>query len=162
QPTCSTTATSTSPVSGSPYPSSCSGAADSNYTINYLNGSVTESPATLTITASSGSFTYGGTVPTITPSYAGFVNGDTSASLTAQPTCSTTATSTSPISGSPYPSSCSGAADSNYTITYVPGTVTETPSALVITASSASMTFGGAVPTITASYTYGSVTNSAT
>ena len=81
--------------------------------------------APLTITASSGSFTYGAPVPTITPSYSGFVNGDTAASLTTPPVCSTTATSSSPVSGSPYPSSCSGAVDSNYTILYVNGSVTE-------------------------------------
>jgi hypothetical protein len=149
-PSCSTTATSGSPVSGSPYTSSCTGAVDSNYTFHYVNGSVTESAAVLTITASSGSFTYGGTVPTITPSYSGFANGDTAASLTTQATCSTTATTHSPAGA--YPSSCSGAVDSNYTISYVGGTVTDSAAALVITASSATMTYGGTVPTITASY----------
>jgi hypothetical protein len=69
--------------------------------------------------------TYGGTVPTITASYSGFANGDTSASLTTQPTCSTTATSTSPVGS--YPSSCKGAVDTNYAISYVNGTVTVVP-----------------------------------
>jgi Bacterial lectin/MBG domain (YGX type)/Divergent InlB B-repeat domain/Abnormal spindle-like microcephaly-assoc'd, ASPM-SPD-2-Hydin len=89
-----------------------------------LNDTLTVSPAgALTITASNGTMTYGGTVPTITPSGSGFVNGDTIASLTTQPTCTTTATSTS-LPGT-YPSSCSGAVDANYsTIKYVPGTVT--------------------------------------
>jgi hypothetical protein len=89
-----------------------------------LSDTLTVSPAgALTITASSGTMTYGGTVPTISPSGSGFVNGDTIASLTTQPTCSTTATSTS-LPGT-YPSSCSGAVDANYsTIKYVPGTVT--------------------------------------
>ncbi|MGA3328041.1 MAG: choice-of-anchor D domain-containing protein [Terriglobia bacterium] len=82
----------------------------------------TGNPAPLTITASSATMAYGGTVPTITPGYSGFVNGDTPASLTTPPTCSTTATSTSPPGS--YPSSCSGAVDSNYTISYVNGTVT--------------------------------------
>ena len=60
-----------------------------------------------------------GTVPTITPSYSGFVNGDNASSLSSQPTCSTTATASLPVGN--YASSCSGAADSNYTITYVSG-----------------------------------------
>ena len=55
--------------------------------------------------------------PTITPTYAGFVNGDDASSLTTAPTCSTTATSSSPVGS--YPSSCSGAVDANYTISYV-------------------------------------------
>ena len=160
QPTCSTAATSSSPVSGSPYQSSCTGAADSNYTISYVNGTVTVGTATLNITASGGSFTYGGTPPTITASYSGFVNGDTYSSLTGQPTCSTAATSSSPVGS--YASSCSGASDGNYTITYTPGTVTVNPASLTITASSGTMTYGGTPPAITASYTYGSVVNSST
>lgn len=85
----------------------------------------TVTPAPLTITASSGTFPLGGTPPAITPSYSGFVNGDTAATaLTTSPTCQTTATSLSPIGT--YPSWCSGAAAPNYTITYVPGTVTVT------------------------------------
>ena len=58
--------------------------------------------------------TYGGSTPTITASYSGFVNGDTAASLTTPPTCSTAATSASPVGS--YPSSCSGAVDPNYTL----------------------------------------------
>ena len=110
-PTCSTAATSSSPVSGSPYPSTCSGAVDQNYTISYVTGLVTVGTATLTITASSPTVTYG-SVPTITPSYSGFAGGDNASSLTTPPTCSTTATSSSPASGSPYPSTCSGACGS--------------------------------------------------
>jgi sugar lactone lactonase YvrE len=120
-PTCTTAATSSSPVGT--YITSCSGAVDANYTaIKYVSGALTVNPAALTITASSGTMTYGGTVPTITPIYSGFVNGDTVSSLTSKPTCSTTATSSSPPGN--YTSSCSGAADANYTITYVNGTVT--------------------------------------
>jgi hypothetical protein len=120
-PTCSTTATSHS--SPGTYTSNCTGAVDANYTIGYGSGTVVVSAAPLTITASSATMTQGGTVPTITPSYSGFVNGDSAASLTTAPTCSTTATSQS-AAGS-YPSSCAGAVDSNYTISYVNGTVTD-------------------------------------
>ena len=120
-PTCSTTATSSSPVSPPTYPSSCGGAVDPNYSFSYFGGSVTVNAATLTITASNGSMTYGGSVPTITPAYSGFVNGDTASSLTTLPTCSTTATSSSPVSPPTYPSSCGGAVDSNYSIGYVGG-----------------------------------------
>ncbi len=40
----------------------------------------------------------------------------------------------------------------NYTITYVPGAVVVGSAALVISASSGSMTYGGTAPTITPSY----------
>jgi hypothetical protein len=149
-PTCTTTATSHSAVGS--YPSNCTGAVDSNYTIGYVAGTVTVRPVPLTITASSGTMVYGGTVPTITASYAGFVNGDTAASLTTAPTCSTTATSHSAVGS--YPSNCAGAVDANYTIGYVAGTVTVTvtPVPLTITASSGPMVYGGTVPVITAIY----------
>ncbi len=117
----------------------------------------------LTISASSASMTYGGTVPVITPSYTygSVVNAATPPSgLTTPPTCSTTATSSSPVGA--YPSTCSGAAAANYTISYTAGSVTVSAAPLTITAGSASMTFGGIVPTITPSYTYGGVVNSAT
>ena len=150
--TCSTTATGSSPASPPAYPSSCSGAADPNYTFTYVAGSVTVTKAPLTITASNGSMSYGGTVPTITPAYSGFVNGDTSASLSTPPACSTTATKSSPVSPPAYPSSCSGAVDPNYTITYVTGSVTVTKAPLTITASNGSMTYGGTAPSITPAY----------
>jgi hypothetical protein len=121
QPTCTTTATSSSPAGI--YPTSCSGAVDANYTISYAAGTVTITADPLTISASSATMVYGGPVPAINPSFSGFVNGQNSSVLTIQPTCSTTATSTSPA-GSSLPSACAGAAASNYVIAYVPGTVT--------------------------------------
>ena len=59
--------------------------------------------APLTVTALSTTVTYGGTVPTMTPNYSGFLNGDTPSSLTTQPTCSTTATSSSTVAVPPIP-----------------------------------------------------------
>jgi hypothetical protein len=150
QPSCSTVATSHSSVTGSPYASSCSGAADPNYTIGYVVGSVTVKPAPLTITASGGSMTYGGTPPDITvASYSGFVNSDGATNLSTQPSCTSTASGSSPAGS--YASSCSGAADANYAIGYVDGSVTVKPAALTITAASGSTSYGTA-PTITASY----------
>ena len=147
-PTCSTTATSASPVGS--YAIVCSGAVDSNYEISYVDGSMQVTAAALVITASSGSMTYGGSVPVITANYSGFVNNDSATSLTTQPTCSTAATSSSPVGT--YQSSCSGAADGNYTISYVVGEVGVTAAALMVTASSPTITYGGHVPAITASY----------
>jgi hypothetical protein len=149
-PTCTTTATRSSPVGT--YPTTCSGAVDASYTIDYAQGTITVGAASLTITASSGSFVYGGTVPTITPNYSGFVNGDSVASLTTPATCSSLATSSSPVSGSPYASSCTGAADGNYTIHYVSGSVIESQATLTISAPSPGMNEGASVPTLTPTY----------
>ncbi len=140
-PTCTTAATSSSSVAGSPYTSSCSGAVDPNYTISYTAGSVSVGKAPLTITASNPTTTYG-TVATVTPAYGGLVNGDTASSLTTQPTCTTTQAASSPVASSFYASSCSGAVDGNYTITYAGGSVTVTPAPLTITAASMSVPYG--------------------
>ena len=144
-PICTTTATGTSPVSPPTYSTSCSGAVDPNYTISYVTGSVTIIKAPLTVTAPSPSMTYGGPIPNLTPTYAGFVLGDTPASLATQPTCTTTATVTSPVSPPTYPVTCSGGVSPNYAFTYVTGALTVTPAPLTITANSTSKTYGQTV-----------------
>ena len=143
--TCTTDAVSSSPVGS--YATQCSGAADPNYAISYANGTTTITPAPLSITASSGTMTYGGAVPVITPGISGLQNGDNPSVLGAGLTCGTTATSSSSVGS--YTSTCSGAVDGNYDISYVNGSVTMTPAPLSITASSGTMTYGGSVPTIT-------------
>src|SRR5208337_1069551 len=92
QPTLSTTATASSHVSGSPYSITASSALDSDYTISYVAGALTVTPAPLTITAVNQTKVYGAALPILTASYTGFVNGDTAASLTTQLTLTTTAT----------------------------------------------------------------------
>jgi FtsP/CotA-like multicopper oxidase with cupredoxin domain len=97
-------------------------AAQNGFQSSTATGTLVVNPAPLTITASGGSMTYGGPVPTITPSYSAFVLGQTVATaLTTQPTCSTTATSASPVAT--YPSTCSGAVAPNYSIAYAAGAV---------------------------------------
>ena len=78
----------------------------------------------LAITANNQTKLYGAALPTLTASYSGFVNGDTSASLTTLPLLSTTAIASSPVAGNPYSITASGAVDSDYTISYVAGTLT--------------------------------------
>ncbi|HXQ63077.1 MAG TPA: MBG domain-containing protein, partial [Acidimicrobiales bacterium] len=144
---CSTAATSSSPVGT--YGTSCSGASDPNYTISYTAGQMIVGAAPLVVTASSLSTTYGTQPTAVSPSYSGFLNGDTAASLTTQPTCSTAATSSSPVGT--YDTSCSGATDPNYAITYVDGSVTVAPAPVMVTASSAYMVYGATVPAVTPS-----------
>ncbi len=152
QPALTTTATASSHVSGSPYAIIASGAADADYDITYFNGSLTVTPAPLTITANSATTTYGAALPALTASYTGFVNGDMAGNLTFPPIITTTATPGSHVSGSPYSIIASGAVDADYAISYVNGTLTVTAAALTITANSLTMIYGGPVPTLTASY----------
>ena len=122
-PTCSTSVTSVSPVGT--YASSCSGAVDPNYSFNYVDGSVQVGPASITVTASSGSMVYGIGRAGSQPVVLGLQNGDDGRRSDHAPTCSTTATSASPVGS--YPTSCSGAVDSNYTISYVGGSIVVGP-----------------------------------
>jgi hypothetical protein len=130
-PSCGTNYAQGSPVSGSPYPTTCIGAVDSDYTISYGQGSITVTQVALQITASSTTIPYGAPVPTITPSYSAFVNGETAATLSVSPNtapvCSTVYTQGSAAGN--YTTSCTGAVDGNYNISYVGGTVIVTPPA---------------------------------
>src|SRR5262249_38735416 len=142
QPTCSTSATAGSPVGT--YAITCSGAVDTNYTISYVAGTLTITPATLTVTANDTSRGYGAANPTFTVSYSGFQNGDTSSVLSGSPSCSTTAAASSSVAGSPYPITCTQGTLSatNYTFTFVAGNLTINPVALTITANNQSKAYG--------------------
>ncbi|MGF7042248.1 MBG domain-containing protein [Mucilaginibacter lappiensis] len=148
QPTISTTAVTNSPVNT--YPITASGAVSSNYTIVYNPGTLTVTPAALTITANNATKTYGSINPTLSVSYSGFVGTDNAASLTTGPTVNTTAITGSPVNT--YPITASGAVSTNYAITYIPGTLTITPAVLTITANNATKTYGAAVPVLSVNY----------
>jgi hypothetical protein len=122
-PTCTTTPA--SPVQTGTYPVTCSGAADSNYTISYVSGTLTITSGALVVTAPSSTVVSGQPV-NLVPRYTGFLNGDTASSLTRPATCTTTYSATTfplPPPGV-YPVTCAGAVDPNYTISYVSGSIT--------------------------------------
>src|ERR1019366_791009 len=98
------------------------------------------------------SMTYGGTMPTLTASYSGFVNGDSNASLTTAPTLSSATPATANAGTYNGTITASGAVDNNYTISYAAANLTIGKAALTITANNQSMTYGGTLPTLTASY----------
>jgi hypothetical protein len=149
QPILSTTATQSSPVQPGGYAITVSGAVDSNYTITYVGGTLTITPAVLTVAANNQTKTYGGTVPSLTYTISGFVNGDTSSVISGSPTLSTTATSSSPAGSSPITVDVSGLSAVNYTFAGQSGTLTINPAPLNVTANGQSMTYGGTVPTLT-------------
>jgi len=104
-----------------------SGAVDPNYTINYLSGDLTVGQASLTITAQPQAITYGMSVPATTVTCDGFVNGDTADSLTTQPSVVSAQSGTVPVGTYPGNYTASGALDPNYSISYLPGTLTVNP-----------------------------------
>jgi hypothetical protein len=132
-------------VAGS-YTTNCTGASGTNYAISYVPGTVTVTPLPLIVTASSSTVTYGTTPPAVTASFTLPMGGS---SLAVVPTCSTTASSASPVGS--YPTTCTGAVGTNYTISYVPGSVliTPVPTALTVTASSSTFPQGTTPPQVT-------------
>ncbi len=147
QPVLSTTATAASHVNS--YPITAGGAVDADYTIGYQPGTLSVTPATLTITLTNKSKAYGAALPTLADNLTGFVNGDTAASLTTQPAVSTTATAASHVNT--YPITASGAVDADYTFSYLAGSLSVTPVSLTVTADNKSKLYGAALPTLTAS-----------
>ena len=139
----------TADVVGSPYAIVASNATGgsftpSNYSISYVNGALTVTPAPLTITAQDVSKVYG-QAPTLSGfDTAGLVNSETVGSVTL---ASTGQVATADVVGSPYAIVASDATGGsftpgNYTIGYVNGALTVTPAPLTITAQDVSKVYG--------------------
>jgi len=138
---CTTTVTQTSQVGA--YAITCSGLTSSNYTITFVPGTLTVTKATLTVTAKNATKAFNTPNPAFTWSASEFVNGDGTSVLTPTPTCTTTATTTSPVGS--YPITCSGAAATNYALSYVSGTLSVTCHYVSFTLSPSSVAVGGKV-----------------
>jgi len=143
---CATTATASSPVGS--YPVTCTGAADPNYVIANVAGTLSVSSVALTVQAPSVSKTYGAPLPALSPTYLGLTGGDTAPSTPA--TCSTSATAGSPVGS--YPVTCSGAADANYTIGYTVGALTVTKAELTVQGPALTRPYGGGAPALAPIY----------
>jgi hypothetical protein len=148
--TYSTTATATSPVGNYPIVPTVSGSAAGNYTVTTTNGTLTVSPAVLTVTANNATRSYGTANPVFTGTTSGLVNGDTVTT-----TFASTAVTNSPVGTYPIVPSVSGAALSNYTVNAVNGTltITQNPSSLVINVNSASRSYGAPNPAFSGTVT---------
>jgi hypothetical protein len=151
-PTCSTTASQFSGVAGSPYPITCAGGDDDNYSFSYVDGELTVTKAPLTVTADDKTKEYGEANPALTFAYAGFKGTDGPGDLAAVPTCSTTASQFSGVAGSPYPITCAGGDDDNYSFSYVDGELTVTKAPLTVTAANQTIISGDPDPVFTFQY----------
>ncbi|WP_263373831.1 beta strand repeat-containing protein [Granulicella aggregans] len=89
-----------------------------------VSQSFTVAKAVLTATASNVSRTFGVANPALTYTTAGFVNGDTSAVIGGTATLATTATTTSPVGTYPITFATQALTATNYSFTYLPGTLT--------------------------------------
>ena len=118
-----------------------------NYTLVTTNGVFTINKAALTVTADDKTLVWGSNAPTYTVSYNGFVNGDTVASLTTVPTASVL--DTIDWVGT-YDIVPSGGVSTNYSFSYVDGTLTVEKGSIRIVGDNASRKYGETNPVFTA------------
>ncbi|GAA1791314.1 hypothetical protein HC028_00930 [Planosporangium flavigriseum] len=127
------------------YPITCSGGdAGGNYTLQYATGTLTVDKAPLVVIADNQARQYGGDDPTFTSSVAGLVGAD---QLTTPASCQVAPAHSN--AGSYEITCANAAANSNYTISYAPGTLTVTQAPVVITANPATREYGTADPAFT-------------
>ncbi len=93
-----------------------------NFNNNTATVQINVAPASLTITANNASKILDASNPSFTATYSGFVLGQDPSVLSGTLSCTSTATTTSPVGS--YPIACSGLSSPNYAINYVPGTLT--------------------------------------
>ena len=140
-------------VPGSPvntYAITPKGLASGNYTITFNDGTLTVGKADLTVTADDKSVTYGDDAPVYTASYLGFKAGDDASDLGGTMVLDSGYASGSPVNT--YPITADGYTSGNYTISYVPGTLSVNKVPLSITAADKSVTYGDAAPAYTVAY----------
>ncbi|NYF88766.1 MBG domain-containing protein [Tunturiibacter empetritectus] len=149
--TYTTNDTPTSPIGTYTIVPTISGPAAANYsTITTTNGTLTISPATLTVTANNATRIYDAANPVFTGTTTGLLKGD---SVTT--TYSSSAVLSSPVGTYPIIPAVSGAALSNYSVNLVNGSlsITQNQTALVINVNSASRLYGAPNPAFSGAVT---------
>jgi 6-phosphogluconolactonase (cycloisomerase 2 family) len=131
------------------YPITASFAGDPLFGASTGSGSLAVSNGVLTV---SGAFTmnYGDPVASPLPyTITGFANGDTAAVVTGAATCTSSVTSTSPVSRYPVTCVVTGMSAANYTFTTVPGFITVAPAPVTVIVNSATRVYGDPDPLFT-------------
>ena len=146
-PSISTTASASS--GAGLYAITLSGGAAANYTLTLVNGTLTVSKATLTVTSNNQSRGYGAANPTLTYLMTGFVNGDTSAAISGAPSVTTTATTSSSVGTYAITTAAGTLAAANYQFAFGNGTLTITKASLTVTANDQTKIYGSANPVLT-------------
>jgi hypothetical protein len=125
----------------------------SNYYFALANGTLTVTPAQLTVTANNATRVYGSANPTFSAAYTGFVNGDTASVVGGSPAITTSATTTSDVGSYAITPALGTLTATNYTFGFVNGTLTITQATPSITATTTLDTYVSATLTYGASAT---------
>ena len=144
-PTCSTAAISLSSVGT--YDITCSGGSASNYSINYVKGTLTIIPAPITVTPDNKTITYGDPSPAFTYSVTSgaIFNGDSLGTLA----YTFNGASAVPTAAGTYTIAIAGPSNPNYAVTSATGTFTITQKQASVTPNAASKTYGQTDPLLT-------------
>jgi len=132
-------------VSGSPYSivvTNAVGTGLTNYTISYVNGTLSVGSVVLGSAANNTNRLYGATNPVFTASYSGFVNGDTVSVLSGAPSLTTNAKTNSPIATYTITNTIGTLSATNYVFSFTNGALTINPATLTVTASNRSKAYG--------------------
>ncbi|WP_409513311.1 MBG domain-containing protein [Edaphobacter aggregans] len=122
----------------------------SHYSVATKTVSIVVNKAVLTVTANSQSVVYGTSLAPYTYAITGFVNGDTQTSATTgTPSLTTNPTTPSNVNTYPITVAAGTLASSNYSFTFVNGSVVITPATLTLNANNASRFYNTANPTFT-------------
>jgi hypothetical protein len=150
--TFASTATAASPVGGYPITPSLvdPGAKLGNYSVTSTNGTLTVSPAALTVTGTNASRLYGDSNPAFTGTITGIKNGDNiTATFDSAATAASAVGSYAIVGTLVDPTAKLG----NYSVTSNNGTLTVNPAALTVTAADATRVYGDANPAFTGTIT---------
>lgn len=127
-----------------------SSATASNYAFNYVNGELTVNPRDITLRVGNGNITYGEATPDFGLFYSN-LNGHSSSVVDASDLV--LEKPSSPTAAGTYTIYASGISDSNFNVTYEPGTLTVNKADLIVTANDANREYGDENPTFSASVT---------
>src|SRR5207253_2857349 len=138
-----TTATASSGVGSYAITASQGSLSAANYTFAFAGGTLSVTPALLTVTANNASKVYGAANPTpvyrpanptLTDTITGFVNGDSAAVVSGAAALGTTATANSGVGGYAITAAQGSLSAANYSFAFASGTLSVTPALLTVTA----------------------------
>jgi RHS repeat-associated protein len=132
-PQVSTPATNGSPVGVYPIVITAGTLSATNYSFGFVNGTLTITPASLTVTANNTNRIYGSPNPVFTATYNGFVNGDTISILSGAPSLTSVGTNSS-IGYYTITNAVGSLSAVNYTFNFVNGLLNIMPANLDVTA----------------------------
>jgi len=128
------------------------GGSASNYTFDYVNGTLTIGKKTLAVQAGNQSIEYGQSIPTASISYTGFITGQDADNLNTAPHM--TSNQSGIVNAGTYTNNfmAAGGVDNNYSFDYIGGNLVVTKKLLTVTTGNQTVTYGTTVPTGTLTY----------